>query len=204
MITARAILLEVKRRLGDTNTPYPDEVDALAFLNRALLGMYNYGVYMNSTLLRKIETYDTDAVGVAEISGGIAKIYAVASKTDGKILSASYGLTQAMRSSEAQDAPSWYKVEDNKVVLCPPSKSVKNLVLDYIPAFTKITNRATELQLNDSLFNVAVDWVVALIQGKQATVSDMEFANSNGYANTLSQYYRGKTGSQMITGQGPW
>ena len=46
MITARAILLEVKRRLGDTNTPYPDEVDALAFLNRAPL-IFTITVSMN-------------------------------------------------------------------------------------------------------------------------------------------------------------
>ena len=115
MITARAILLEVKRRLGDTNTPYPDEVDALAFLNRALLGIYNYGVYMNSSILRKVVEYTTDAVGEATVTDGIAKIFGVANKTDSRILVPLYSLTDALSIAGLEGASPIIKPQEIKL-----------------------------------------------------------------------------------------
>lgn len=204
MITARAILLEVKRRLGDTNTPYPDEVDALAFLNRALLGIYNYGVYMNSSILRKVVEYTTDAVGEATVTDGIAKIFGVANKTDSRILVPLYSLTDALSIAGLEDASPYYQTSGDQISLYPATTEVKEIAVDYIPQFVKLANRSSTIPFGDELFNVVVDWTVAIIQGKQATVSDFEFANGNGYANTLSQYFRGKQSSRLITGQGPW
>lgn len=204
MITARAILLEVKRRLGDTNTPYPDEVDALAFLNRALLGIYNYGVYMNSSILRKVVEYTTDAVGEATVTDGIAKIFGVANKTDSRILVPLYSLTDVLSIAGLEDASPYYQISGDQISLYPATTEVKEIAVDYIPQFAKLANRSSTIPFGDELFNVVVDWTVAIIQGKQATVSDFEFANGNGYANTLSQYFRGKQSSRLITGQGPW
>lgn len=204
MITARAILLEVKRRLGDTNTPYPDEVDALAFLNRALLGIYNYGVYMNSSILRKVVEYTTDAVGEATVADGIAKIFGVANKTNSRILSPLRNITDVFLGESLENTAPYYQTSGDKITLYPATTEAKTLVVDYIPQFVKLEDRDDTVAFGDELFNVVVDWVVALIQGKQTTVSDFEFANGNGYATTLSQYFRGKQSSRMITGQGPW
>lgn len=204
MITARAILLEVKRRLGDTNTPYPDEVDALAFLNRALLGIYNYGVYMNSSILRKVVEYTTDAVGEATVTDGIAKIFGVANKTNSRILSPLRNITDVFLGESLENTVPYYQTSGDKITLYPATTEAKTLVVDYIPQFVKLEDRDDTVAFGDELFNVVVDWVVALIQGKQTTVSDFEFANGNGYATTLSQYFRGKQSSRMITGQGPW
>jgi len=204
MTTARAILLEVKRRLGDTNTPYPDEVDALAFLNRALLGIYNYGVYMNSSLLRKISEYSTNSTGVATIPDGIAKVFGVANKDKGQILAPMYELIDMMSIQNVTEASPWYRADDGTITLQPATVSPVTLLVDYIPAFSKLANRSSDIPFSDSIFNVIVDWVVLLIQGKQGSSSDIEFAVSSGYANTLSQYFRGKQSSRMITGQGPW
>lgn len=204
MITARAILLEVKRRLGDTNTPYPDEVDALAFLNRALLGIYNYGVYMNSSILRKVVEYTTDAVGEATVTDGIAKIFGVANKTDSRILIPLYSLTDVLSIAGLEGASPYYQTSGDKITLYPATTETKEIAVDYIPQFVKLANRSSTIPFGDELFNVVVDWTVAIIQGKQATVSDFEFANGSGYANTLSQYFRGKQSSRLITGQGPW
>ena len=48
MSTARDLLLEIKRQMGKVNAAEPEETDVLAFLNRALEGIWNYGARLNS------------------------------------------------------------------------------------------------------------------------------------------------------------
>lgn len=203
MTTARAILLEVKRRLGDTNIAYPDEADALAFLNRALLGIYNYAIYKSSPRIRKVAEVTTNATGSATVADGLAKVFGVADKEKSRILSPLDGIADVLSAVQAGDVSPYYTATDNAISVYPAATQAKTLILDYVPVFVKLAKRSDEVLFCPELENVIIEWTIGLIAGKQQTVNDIEFANLNGYANTLSSYFRGKT-TKGLVGCGPW
>lgn len=204
MTTARAILLEVKRQLGDTNTPYPNEVDALAFLNRALLGIYNYGIYKASSMVRKISDFTTDASGEATVGDGLAKIFGVAIKDENRIIDPLDGIADVLAANQVDKITPWYTSTGNKINLYPADRGVKTITVDYAPSFVKLPNRSAEVPWCPELESVIMSWSLGLIQGKQQGISDIEFATVNGFGNTLSQYFRGRSYGNGLIGCGPW
>ena len=57
MSTARSVLQEIKRRLGDVHAATPGETDLLAFLNKTLSGIWNYGVRLRSPVLQRTQRW---------------------------------------------------------------------------------------------------------------------------------------------------
>lgn len=203
MTTARDVLLEVKRRLGDTNTPTPNEADALAFLNRALLGIYNYGIYRQSDRLKKIEEFRSKDGGIVKVPDKIWAIFGAACKDNGKILSHYSTLADCCACSSA---PVAYAVGPSQewIKLYPAPEKPVTVVIEYIPELKKLKKRSDDVPFTPDLENVIVDWVCNLILGKQSTLSDYEYAVMHGHANTLGQYFRGIDKRKEIVGRGPW
>lgn len=204
MVTARAVLIEVKRRLGDVNTPYPDELDALAYLNRALLGIYNYGVHLNSPMLKQVLEASSDDDGIVTVSDGIVRVYLVVLRDSARVLLPYEGMADIMGNLSPEADPRWYKAYADKIQIIPSPGKSRDIAMEYIPELAPIADRDDELPVSRTLENVLVDWTVALIKDKQMTVSDIEFAAFLGVANTLSNYYRGREVGRRIVGRGPW
>ena len=206
MSTARDVLLEVKRRLGDTNTPTPNEADALAFLNRALLGVYNYGIYMRSERLKKVGAFQSGDNGTVEIPDKVWAIFDIGCKDNRKILSQYTGLLDYFELEDVSGGPSAYSVDPSqeRIKLYPEPETPVTVVIDYVPELKRLTKRSENVPFTPDLQNVLVDWTCALILGKQTGVSDYEFAIASGYANTLGQYFRGIDKRREIIGRGPW
>lgn len=206
MTTARDILLEVKRRLGDTNAPYPDEADALAYLNRALLGVYNYGAYKNSDRLRVVGEFASGENGAVVIHDGVSVVNGAICKDTSRVLSFYKNLVDYMAIDAWGDGPIAYAVLANGtgIKLYPVPPKPVTVVVDYIPQFSKVKKRNDAVPFCPQLENVICDWTCGLILGRQGSVSDLEFAVSQGFANTLGQYFRGPAAHSVNCGQGPW
>lgn len=206
MTTARDVLLEVKRRLGDTNTPTPNEADALAFLNRALLGIYNYGIYRQSDRLKKVEEFQSGENGVVVIPDKVWALFGVGCKDNSKILAHYQNLMDYFALDERNEGPAAYAIGPTQewIKLYPAPKEPVTVVIEYIPELKKLTKRSEDVPFTPDLENIVVDWTCGLILGKQSSMSDYEYATSHGYANTLGQYFRGVDKRREIVGHGPW
>lgn len=203
---ARDVLLEIKRRLGDTNSPFPDEADALAFLNRALLAINNYGLYRHSERLKVIETKQSGTGGSVAITDGISSISNVIHKSSEVPLFRINNATDLMAISDSNPAPQGYTLSktNDSITIVPAPTAGTEFVIEYIPQFKKLTKRTDAVPFCPELETVISDWTCALIAGKQSSVSDIDFAANQGYANTLGNYFRSVDRRTELIGHGPW
>lgn len=206
MTTARDVLLEVKRRLGDTNTPTPNEADALAFLNRTLLGIYNYGIYRQSDRLKKVEEFQSGEDGVVAIPDKIWAIFGAACKDNSKILSHYRNLMDYFAVDGCNCGPVAYAIGPTQewIKLYPAPEEPVTVVIEYIPELKKLRKRSDEVPFTPDLENIIVDWTCGVILGRQGSMSDYEYATAQGYGNTLGQYFRGIDKHTELVGHGPW
>ena len=206
MTTARDVLLEVKRRLGDTNTPTPNEADALAFLNRALLGIYNYGIYRQSDRLKKVDEFRSHRGGIVRIPDKVWAIFGVVCEDNRKILSHYKNLIDYFSVDTCSGGPVAYAIDPKQewIKLYPTPEKPVTVVVEYIPSFRKLRKRSDDVPFTPDLENIIVDWTCGVILGKQGSMSDYEYATAQGYGNTLGQYFRGIDKRTELVGHGPW
>ncbi len=200
MSTARSVMLEIKRRLGDVNASVPGETDLLAFLNRALRGMWNYGTNLKSPSIQKT-IHLTEATGNSVIvDEGVGALLAVRDNTLGRFLPQT-DLTDAL-DRDIRGGDRRYVATGNVIELFPSDTNGVDLTLVYIPEFLPMEDRDDFLPFPSLLDDVIAEWVVALLTKKTSTVSDVEPALIQ-HRNTLNEYFRGLS-RRLPTGRCPW
>jgi|GEM_PF-2469689 len=197
MSTARDLLLEIKRQIGDVNASVPNETDLLAFLNRALGGLWNYGARLNSPVLYKYELF-TSENGSIPIPGGIMRVKSVADHDTGcRILAVPLDYAVAM-SGRMDEKNRRYVLSPTKIDIYPLNIPILADVI-YMPYFTRLTSRDANLPFPPELDNAILNMTVGLISGKD---TDMIMASAP-YGNAVSRFFRGR-GCNAIVGHGPW
>ena len=200
MSTARSVLQEIKRRLGDVHAATPGETDLLAFLNKALSGIWNYGVRLRSPVLQRTQRY-TEATGdTVDFDNGAPVVLDVYDHStgrtlcpvrEGRLLEDSIDTTQRR-----------YRVVNDTLTLVPAQNAGVDVTVCFIPRFAPLDSRDDDLPFPSMLDGVVVEWTVALLLRRTQTVSDVE-PGLLGHGNTLNEYFRGAT-PRLVTGSGPW
>ena len=200
MSTARSVMLEIKRRLGDVNASVPGETDLLAFLNRALRGMWNYGTNLKSPSIQKT-IHLTEATGNSVIvDEGVGALLAVRDNTLGRFLPQT-DLTDAL-DRDIRGGDRRYVATGNIIELFPSDTDGVDVTIVYIPEFIPLEDRDSELPFPTRLDDIVVEWVIALLTTKNQSVSDVEPALVQHRA-TLNEYFRGLS-RKLPTGIFPW
>ena len=200
MSTARSILLEIKRRLGDVNAAVPGETDLMAALNRALRGIWNYGAHLRSPVLRKVGRFASEGENSVTAEDGVLHVLGVYDHAAGREIAPLRSSGAALHAAVSGEERG-YLVSGGTITVYPDEESA-DLTVCYIPEFTPLADRGDDLPYSSRLDDVIVEWTIALLRGKRNTVSDVEPALLP-HGNTLSDYFRGPV-PQMPTGRGPW
>jgi hypothetical protein len=200
MSTARSVLLEVRRRLGDVHAATPGETDLMAFLNKALSGIWNYGVRLRSPVLQRVQRF-TEATGdTVEFDSGAPVVLDVYDHSTGRRLCP---VREGRLLEDSLDATQRrYRVVNDTLTLLPATNAGFDLTVCFIPQFAPLDARDDDLPFPSMLDGVVVEWTVTLLLRRTQTVSDVE-PGLLGHGNTLSEYFRGAT-PRLVTGAGPW
>jgi len=200
MSTARSILLEIKRRLGDVNAAVPGETDLMAALNRALRGIWNHGARLRSQRLRKNERFTSAVDNTVEIDDGALHILGVYDHETGRRIFPLRSSSAFLRAA-VEGLETGFVMSGRSITVYPDTGNI-DVTVCYIPEFTPLTDRGDDLPFPPMLDDITVEWTVALLRGKRDSVSDVEPALLP-HGNTLSDYFRGPI-PRMPTGRGPW
>lgn len=176
------------------NAAEPEETDVLAFLNRALEGIWNYGARLNSPVLLKHEVFASDS-GTVKIPGGAMKVMSVHEHSSGDLIpraSHSYATTVSENGCRCCVA------HFDQVDIYPLSEPVVADIV-YIPSFAKLKERTDELPFSPELDNAIIAMVVGMMGGAEAD----ELMSRARYGNAVSRYFR-PSGPDAVICRGPW
>ena len=199
MSTCRDILLEIKRRLGDTNAPVPGEVDMMAFLNKALRGMWNYGAMLVSPVLQSIDRFQGTGhtLTLPEQTIRIRSVYDHALNRNIYPVSPMYGML-----NDTLDTKRRFRFLGDRIELYPQDDSEQfDLSVCRIPEFVPLKLRSDDLPFPSHLDGMVVEWTLAIASKKDAELSDVS-PGQLPQGNMLTEYFRG--GARLLTGRGPW
>ena len=206
--TVKDCILEIKRRtpIGNTKQPVPDELDILAFINRVLNTIHNYGVYQRSPKLLQDDTLYTDKNGVIETTKVIQQIKDIYIKKDKltqlvPFYSVDYETILNTEEPLAYKITGTYTGSEMKIVANPGEGATIHIV--YYPVFEPLTERSETLPYSPELFNVIVDYTMALMTGSNKSVDDIDMIPKN-CVGVISQYFRDIDGRDKIVAEGPW
>lgn len=197
MSTARELLLEIKRQTGSSNVPVPDETDSLAFLNRALSGLWNYGARLNSPVLYKDARF-TSATGSVAVSDGIMRIKNVRDHGDSGTQFFELPLDRAAAFTSTDNRLRAYVVYPARIDVFPLSVAT-DIDMVYMPVFTRLTSRSDISPFSAELDDVTVEMAIKLMSGASAE----EVLAVKQYGNSVSRFFRGR-GPNAPSGCGPW
>ena len=195
----RSLLLEIKRQAGDVNSPAPGETDLLAFLNRAIESIWNYGARMNSPVLYKKETFSS-VDGTILVPSGIMRLKDVFESTSGNRIPA-ITLQRALEIGSRLTALSRRYVEyPAKIEVYPLTEPISADIV-YIPYYSRIedNDRGEEIAFSPELDNSIIAMTLGLIAG---TPPDANMAQAR-FGNAVSRYFRPR-GANTLVGRGPW
>ncbi|WP_278549557.1 hypothetical protein [Cloacibacillus evryensis] len=203
MSAVREIVLEVKRRLGDVNTPVPSEVDVVAAMNRVLLGLFNYGVLVRADVLQKSTVFTINADSRADFPDGAAAVLAAVDCGSGRELVAVSPLEGARMNALNYGGAYGYLADGRGVTVYPLGSSATEVLAVYIPAFKRVTARSDETPFCPALENAVIEGTVRLLRGEVQSIADTEFVASMPFGNMVMQYFRGIAHTD-ICGRAPW
>lgn len=197
MSTCRAILLEVKRRVGDTVASVPGEVDLMAHLNSALRMLWNYGGMINSSKLHTKQTF-TGSGNEITFDGLPMKIVSVFDNTAKRLvlpINVVYDGYEMWNPSSPR-----YLVNGDIIELLPvDSYASHDVSVLYIPEFTELTDRDADIPFPSYLDQYVIDMTLSALAGS-LSVEAVNSAVQSG--NALTDYFRG--GARYVTGTPPW
>lgn len=203
MSSARKILLEVKRRLGDVNAVVPDETDLLAYLNSALRGIWNYAVEIESPRIEMTESATCGAAGSVELEHKPIRVASVLDTGNNRLLMEMTPRSAAIAEAREHKGMFGYSVCLDGIQIYQSADSVGgNLKVAYFPEYEDLETRDEDLPFASSIDDVVIAWTVKLItDGRSVSVSDM--SNAAVLASSLVQYFEGHS-EENYCGCGPW
>lgn len=199
---ASSILLEVKRRLGDVNAVVPEETDALAYLNSALRGIWNYAIEIDSPRIETTETKTCDATGFVSLSKNPVKVT--------KVIDIDNNLSlQEFSPRIASGVDSGYggmwgysPTLDGIHLYMHPDCTGGNLRITYYPEFEELDARTDTLPFASSIDNIVIAWTVRLItDGRNMSLTDL--INVADPVSSLIKYFEGHAEEHYV-GNCPW
>lgn len=195
-------MLEVKRRLGDVNAVVPEETDALAYLNSALRGIWNYAIEIDSPRIETTETKTCDATGFVSLSKNPVKVT--------KVIDIDNNLSlQEFSPRIASGVDSGYggmwgysPILDGIHLYMHPDCTGGTLRITYYPEFEELDDRADTLPFASSIDNIVIAWTVRLItDGRNMSLTDL--INVADPVSSLIKYFEGHAEEHYV-GNCPW
>ena len=199
---ASSILLEVKRRLGDVNAVVPEETDALAYLNSALRGIWNYAIEIDSPRIETTETKTCDATGFVSLSKNPVKVTGVLD-VDRNISLPELAPRRAAAVNSGYGgmwgySPTLDGIQVHKHQDCTGG----TLRITYYPEFEELDARTDTLPFASSIDNVVVAWTVRLVtDGRNMSLTDL--INVADPVSSLIKYFEGHAEEHYV-GNCPW
>lgn len=200
--TARILLLEMRRRLGDVNESAFDETDMLALLNRALRGIWNYGAYRKAPHLQRTCRVSSVSGDSFPLDGGAMKVLSVYDHGSGHPLFPATPQEAMAVADQGGSIPRVFVATPTGIDLIPARDAGADLSVCYIPEFTPLKSRDGEMPFPSSLDAAIVEWALFLASDKGQSTSDFEPALSP-VPGSLSAFFRG-IGPRLVTGTPPW
>lgn len=200
--TARNLLLEIRRRLGDVNESAFDETDMLALLNRALRGIWNYGAYRKAPYLQRTCRVSSVSGDSFALDGGALNVLSVYDHGSGRPLFSATPQEAMAVAVQGGSIPRVFVATPTAIDLFPERNAGADLSVCYIPEFTPLKSRDDEMPFPSSLDAVIVEWALFLASDKGQSTSDFEPALSP-VPGSLSAFFRG-IGPRLVTGTPPW
>lgn len=199
---ASSILLEVKRRLGDVNAVVPEETDALAYLNSALRGIWNYAIEIDSPRIEMTETKTCDATGFVSLSKNPVKVTKVID-VDRRVSLMELSPRRASGVDPGYGGMWGYSPTLNGILVHKHSQCTGGaLRITYYPEFEELDARTDTLPFASSIDNVVVAWTVRLItDGRNMSLTDL--INVADPVSSLIKYFEGQAEEHYV-GNCPW
>lgn len=206
MSTAREIILEVKRKLGNVNAAVPDETDILAHLNSALRGIWNYAIEIDSPRLETTENYICDTTGDITLSFKPVKMSSVINMTRHRIVEryAPRGAALLRVTAYASGVMGYQETLTGIHLIYTGTYTGGDTIrVTYYPEYTPLADRDSDLPFASSINNVVIAWTVRqILEGQNAMTADMANAMQVP-SNSLVQYFEGHADEHYL-GNGPW
>ena len=204
MSSARGIILEIKRRLGDVNASVPDETDILAYLNSALRGMWNYAIEIDSPRVEISESVTVDATGVVQLLYRPVRVTKVLNTDNRRELPkvSPRGASDLETWAKYRGMFAYYDTLAGLQIIQSSDSTGGHIRVSYYPEYQPLTSRESELPFASVLDDVVTAWTVNLITtGRSLTTSDMGSAGV--LLSSLIEYLEGHS-SEHYRGYGPW
>ena len=204
MSSARGIILEIKRRLGDVNASVPDETDILAYLNSALRGIWNYAIEIDSPRVETSERVVTDAAGVVRLLYRPVRVTKVVDTDNRRELPkvSPRGAAELETWANYRGMYAYYDTLTGVQIIQSDDSEGGNLRIAYYPEYQLLVDSDTELPFASVIDDVVAAWTVNLITtGRSLTTSDMGGAGVP--LSSLVEYLEGHSPEHYI-GYGPW
>ena len=205
MSSAREIILEVKRRLGDVNVTFPDEVDSMAYLNNALRGIWNYSIELDSPRIEISELAECGGDGAVVLNKRPVKVSCVYDIAARRPL---YRIApREVIPMPYEGMWGWRETLNGIMILMSPGYAGGAVTVAYYPEFTPLKQRDEDLPFASAIDSVVVAWVIELIrdgQNKNVSVGGADMLKAVGVpVSSLVQYFEGHA-DEHFRGHGPW
>lgn len=205
MSSAREIILEVKRRLGDVNVTFPDEVDSMAYLNNALRGIWNYAIELDSPRIEISELAECGGDGAVVLKKRPVKVSCVYDIAARRPL---YRIApREVIPMPYEGMWGWRETLNGITILMSPGYAGGAVTVAYYPEFTPLKQRDEDLPFASAIDSVVVAWVIELIrdgQNKNVSVGGADMLKAVGVpVSSLVQYFEGHA-DEHFRGHGPW